>query len=99
MGRQSRQRAVRIQLVDKNQINRSLKRYLKTLYLPMKTFITDMSTQYRNFMLTELCNLLKVKKLSSTAHHHQTLGTIERTHRIFNEYVRSYISVDKHLYQ
>lgn len=64
-------------------------------YGPMKTFISDMGTEYKNTILTELCNLLKIEKLTSTAYHHQTLGTVERSHRTFNEYVRSYISVDK----
>lgn len=65
------------------------------IYGPMKTFITDMGTEYKNSILNELCSLLKIEKLNSTAHHHQTLGTIERSHRTFNAYVRSYISVDK----
>ena len=64
-------------------------------YGTMKTFITDMGTEYKISILTELCNVLKVEKLISTAHYHQTLGKIERSHRTFNEYVRSYISVDK----
>ena len=64
-------------------------------YGPMKTFITDMGAEYKNSIMTELCKLLKIEKLTSTAHHHQTLGTVERSHRTFNEYVRSYISVDK----
>ena len=59
------------------------------------SFITDMGTEYKSSILTELCNLLKVKKLTSPSHHQQTLYTIGRTHRTFNEYVRSYISVDK----
>ena len=62
----------------------------------MKTFISDMGTEYKNSILTELCNLLKIEKLTSTAHHHQTVGTIERSHRTLNEYVRSYISIDKY---
>ena len=65
------------------------------IYGPMKTFISDMGTEYKNAILTELCDLLKINRLTSTAHHHQTLGTVERSHRTFNEYVRSYISIDK----
>jgi len=38
---------------------------------------------------------LKIVNITTTAHHHQTVGTIERSHRTFNEYIRSYISVDK----
>jgi len=39
--------------------------------------------------------IFKIENITSTAHHHQTVGTIERSHRPFNEYIRSYISVDK----
>lgn len=38
---------------------------------------------------------MKISNIQSTAHHHQTLGTVERSHLTFNEYVRSYISIDK----
>ena len=46
------------------------------------------------YAVTLICDLTKYL-VTSTAHHHQTLGTIERSHRTFNEYVRSYISVEK----
>jgi len=62
---------------------------------PMKTFISDMGTEYRNSIIKDLCKYLKVENITSSAHHHQTVGTVERSHRTFNEYIRSYISVDK----
>lgn len=31
----------------------------------------------------------------SKNYHHQTVGAVERSHRTLNEYIRSYISVDK----
>lgn len=64
-------------------------------YGPMKTFITDQGTEYKNSLMNELCKYMHIENLTSSAHHHQTLGTIERSHRTFNEYIRSYISVDK----
>ena len=64
-------------------------------YGPMKMIITDMGTEYKNALVNDLCKYLKIDNITSTAYHHQTLGTIERSHRTFNEYVRSYISVDK----
>lgn len=54
-----------------------------------------MGTEFKNQVLTELCTLLKVELITSTPHHHQTLGTVERSHRTLNEYLRSYISTDK----
>jgi len=52
----------------------------------MKTFITDMGKEYTNW---------KIENIISTAHHHQTVGTVERSHRMFNEFFRSYISLNK----
>ncbi len=61
----------------------------------MKTIITDMGTEYENSIIDELSRNLKIKNVTSTAHHHQKVGTVERSHRTFNEFIRSYISVDK----
>lgn len=59
---------------------------------PMKQIRTDMGTEYRNELLSELCKLLKIEQTFSTAYHHQTVGTIERNHRVFNEYIRSFVT-------
>jgi len=64
-------------------------------YGPMKTCITDMGTEYKNSIINDLCKYLKINNIASTALHHQTVGTDERSHRTFNEYIRSYISVVK----
>lgn len=57
----------------------------------MKKILTDLGTEYVNQVLTQLCNLLKITHATSTGYHHQTVGAIERNHRTFNEYLRSYI--------
>jgi len=49
-------------------------------YDPMKTFITDMTTEYKNSVIEDLCKNLNIKNITSTAHHHQTVGTVERSH-------------------
>lgn len=65
------------------------------LYGPMKTVLTDMGSEYMNQVFKEILELLKIQYKSSTAYHHQTLGTIERSHRTFNEYLRSYIDINR----
>lgn len=62
------------------------------IYGPMKQMTTDRGTEYLNSTINELCKLLKITHTTSTAYHHRTLGTIERSHRTFNEYIRSYIN-------
>ena len=54
-----------------------------------------MGTDYMKKTLHELCALKKVEKLNSTPYHHKTLGTIERSHRTLNQYLKMYISSDK----
>lgn len=65
------------------------------IYGPARKILSDMGTEYKNQTIEELYKLLNVEYKTSTAYHHQTLGTIERSHRTFNEYVRSYISLDR----
>lgn len=65
------------------------------IYGPMTQLLTDRGSEYVNSILNELSELLNIKRNTSTANHHRTLGTIERSHRTFNEYVRSYINERK----
>lgn len=58
---------------------------------PMKELRTDMGTEYNNELIEEICNLLKIDHKISTAYHHESLGTIERSHRTLNQFIRSYI--------
>lgn len=48
---------------------------------------SDLGTEFKNQVLIELCKLLKIKLNFATAYHHKTLGTFERNHRVFNEYI------------
>jgi len=42
-----------------------------------------MGTEYKNSLINDLCKYLKIENLTSTAHHHQPVGAIERGHRTF----------------
>lgn len=59
---------------------------------PMQEIKTDMGTEYRNSVIFELCQLLKINKTFSTAYHHETVGAIERSHRALNEYLRAFLN-------
>lgn len=61
-------------------------------YGPMREIKTDMGTEFRNQLLSELCKLLEINQLMSTAYHHETVGAIERSHRTLNEYLRAYLN-------
>lgn len=65
------------------------------LYGPFKKVITDSGTEYLNTVLKEVYKLLNIEDVSSTPYHHETVGLVERSHRTFNEYVRSFINEAK----
>lgn len=67
----------------------------------MNTIITDMTTgtEYKNQIINALCKYvctyMNISNITLTAHHYQTLAVIKRSHRTFNENVRSNIFADK----
>jgi hypothetical protein len=61
------------------------------IYGPMKNILTDQGTEYKNEVIKELTNLLQIEHHTSTPYHHETVGSVERNHRVFNEYLRSYL--------
>lgn len=62
------------------------------IFGPMRQIKTDRGTEYRNSILIELCQMLKINQLFSTADHHETVGAVERSHRSLNEYLRSFLN-------
>lgn len=58
----------------------------------MKRLKSDMGTEYRNEIFTEIAKILKIEQLFSTAYHPQTIGALERNHKCLNEYLRSYVN-------
>ena len=57
--------------------------------------MTDQGSNFLCELFTNVCKLLKIKKLKSTAFHPQTNGCLERTHRVLLEYLRCYILEDQ----
>lgn len=64
------------------------------IYGPMKEIKTDMDMgpEFRNSVISELCQLLKISRSISTAYHHETVGAIERSYRALNEYLRTFLN-------
>lgn len=62
------------------------------IYGPMTQIKTDMGTEYRNSIVSELCKLLKIDHKIATADHHETVGAVERSHRVLNEYLRAFLN-------
>lgn len=62
------------------------------IYGIMKELRSDCGTEYKNEIISELCSLLKIDHKFSTPYHHESVGSIERNHRFFNQYIRNYVN-------
>lgn len=77
---------------EANTIARAIFEDFILIYGTPKTILTDCGTEYRNEIIRELCKLTNTQHNFSTPYHHQTLGGVERNHRVLNEYLRAYDS-------
>lgn len=57
----------------------------------MRNMRTDMGTEYRNEIFKALTQLLNIQHDFSTPYHHESVGSVERSHRVLNAYLRSYL--------
>lgn len=53
-----------------------------------REILTDKGTEFMSSVMSEVCNLLNIKKLNSTAYHHETLGALENTHKSLGAFLR-----------
>lgn len=54
-----------------------------------KVIKTDLGSEYVNQILDEICTILNIDRKKSTPFHHESLGSIERNHRVLNEFFRT----------
>jgi len=59
-----------------------------------ESIVTDQGSNFMSELFTNICKLLKIKKLRTTAYHPQSNGSLERSHRTFAEYLRNFCSKD-----
>lgn len=60
----------------------------------MKSIKTDQGTEYKG-VFEEICKLLHIKHKRSTPYHPQTIGALERNHKVLNEYLRIFSNARK----
>lgn len=75
---------------DANTVARAIFEKFVLIYGPMKEIRTDQGTEYKNQIMSKLFELMGTKHKFSTPYHHESVGSIERNHRTFNEYIRAY---------
>ncbi|RYX80263.1 transposase, partial [bacterium] len=57
-----------------------------------KDILSDCGTEFKNAILAELASTFNIKQHFSTPYRHETVGSVERNHRFFNEYIRAYVN-------
>jgi hypothetical protein len=60
-----------------------------------QVLLTDQGSNFLSELFANMCKLLKIKRIKTTAYHPQSNGALERTHRVLVEYLRCYISEDQ----
>ena len=53
------------------------------------SILTDQGTEFINEVMNEICSILEIDKLSSSAYHHETLGSIENSHKRLGNFLRT----------
>lgn len=49
---------------------------------------TDRGTEFMSSTMTEVCKLLEIEKINSTAYHHESIGALENTHKALRNFLR-----------
>lgn len=53
-----------------------------------KVIATDCGTEFISETMEEVCKLLNIEKLNSTAYHHQSIGSLENAHKHLGSFLR-----------
>lgn len=61
------------------------------VYGLMKEIRTDCGTEYKNKLNDEICEMCQIKHNFTVPYRHESVGTVERNHRFFNQYFRAFI--------
>ena len=57
--------------------------------------LTDQGTNFVSEMFKDVCKLLRIQKIQTTAYHPESNEALERSHRTITEYLRHYINADQ----
>lgn len=82
--------AVPIPTKEARSIAKALVDHVILIYGSFKILKSDLGTEFVNEIFVNICELLKIKHVKSTAYHHESLGSIERSHRVLNEYLLNF---------
>lgn len=49
---------------------------------------TDRGSEFMSSTIKEVCNILKIQQIQSTAYHHESIGALENSHKVLGAYLR-----------
>ncbi|CAK1593922.1 unnamed protein product [Parnassius mnemosyne] len=53
-----------------------------------KIIATDRGSEFISSTMTEICKLLQIEKINSTAYHHESIGALENSHKHLGSFLR-----------
>jgi hypothetical protein len=60
-----------------------------------KEICTDQGKEFISHLMFEICKILRIKKLQSSAYHHESLGSLERSHKVLGSFLRNFCEGQK----
>lgn len=60
-----------------------------------KTIATDRGTEFVSSVMEQVCKLLEIDKLTSTAYHHESIGALENSHKNLGSFLRIQCNSEK----
>lgn len=78
-----------------NTVARALCEHYITKYGIPEKILTDQGSNFMSKSFNEVCKLLKLKHLTTTAYHPETNGALEKSHNTLKEYLRSFTDIDR----
>ena len=60
-----------------------------------ETILTDQEANFLSELCANVCKLLQIKKIQTTAFHPESNGSLERRYKVLVEYLRHYIAEDQ----
>lgn len=82
--------AIPIQNQEAETIAREFVEQIVLKYGTPAGILTDQGTNFLSILFTNVCKLLKIKKVKASAYHPETNGSLERSHRTLKEYLRNF---------
>lgn len=78
-----------LQRKDTVSVARALVNNFILRYGKPETIASDMGKEFMSETMAEVCKLLQIKKVNSTAYHHESIGALENTHKHLAAFLRS----------